>query len=74
MGAEEAKRRIVAGVMARHRARIALETACGPGNKNQRARRKAYRVIDQAERAIEIAAAALDEMVVTQDTTINALQ
>lgn len=74
MGAEELKRRIISAAMARYRAQIALEALFGPGNVKQRARRKAYRVINAAERALDTAAAALDKLSSEQETTINGLQ
>ena len=73
MTAAELKQRIVSAAMARHRARAALEAACGPGNKRQRERRKAYRVINAAERSLDEAAAALDKLSFEHDATINGL-
>lgn len=73
MTADEIKRRIVSAAVARHRARTYLEAAFGPGSKNQRERRRQYRIINQCEKCLEEAAAQLDAMKDEQQTTINGL-
>lgn len=73
MNVAEIKGRIISAAMARHRAQARLEAAVGPGNKLQRERRKQYRVINAAEKALAEATAQLEVMSAERETTITGL-